>query len=109
MPDETAVVTATILDETVTLSVGQLCEALGLGIDDLMACVQEGLVEPRGISPQTWSFTGPALSRLHKALRLKRDLEIDISGAILAVELLEEAERLRARVRALEQLLGTAR
>ncbi len=109
MPDQATAVTATVLDDNVTFSLAQLCELLGLDRDDLVACVQEGLVEPRGIQPQTWSFPGQALKRLHQALRLKQDLEIDLGGAILAVELLEEAERLRMRIRTLEMLLGTGR
>ncbi len=102
-------ITATVLDEDMTLTVAQLCESLGLELDELIGYVQEGLVEPRGISPQTWSFPGPALKRLHTALRLRRELEIDLAGTILAVELLEEIEHLRARVHALELLLGEAR
>ena len=109
VPDKTVTITATVLDEDVMLSVEQLCASLGLEPDDLIAYVQEGLVEPRGAGPQTWRFPGPALKRLHTALRLRRELEIDFSGTILAVDLLEEIERLRARVRALEQLLGEMR
>ncbi|MHB8348498.1 MAG: chaperone modulator CbpM [Acidiferrobacterales bacterium] len=106
MPDKTVTVTATVLDEDTVLSVTQLCESLGLELDDLVAYVQEGLVEPRGGSPQAWSFPGPALKRLRTALRLRRELEIDLAGTILAVELLEEIERLRTRLRALELLDG---
>ena len=109
MPDKTATITATVLDEDVMLSVEQLCVSLGLEPDELIAYVQEGLVEPQGTGPQTWRFPGPALKRLHTALRLRQELEIDFSGTILAVDLLEEIERLRARVRALEQLLGEMR
>ncbi len=109
MQDKTVTVTATVLDEDTMISVTQLCEALGLELDDLVVYVQEGLVEPRGAVPQAWSFPGPALKRLRTALRLRRELEIDLAGTILAVELLEEIERLRTRLRALELLLGEKR
>jgi chaperone modulatory protein CbpM len=35
------------------------------------------------------------------ALRLQRDLDIDLAGAALALELLDEIESLRARLRAM--------
>lgn len=109
MPDKSVIITATVLDEDMTLTVAQLCESLGLELDELIGYVQEGLVEPRGVSPQTWSFPGPALKRLRTALRLRRELDIDLAGTILAVELLEEIEHLRARVHTLEQRLGETR
>jgi len=75
-------------------------------LDELVLFVQEGLVEPLGGSPESWRFPGPALKRLRTAVRLQRELDIDLPGAILAVDLLEELHHLRTRVRALERVLG---
>lgn len=105
MAGNLTIVTATVLDEDMTLTVTQLCESLGLEKDQLVSFVEEGLVEPLGSNPENWQFPGPALKRLRIAARLQRDLEIDLPGAILAVDLLEELQRLRARVRALESAL----
>ena len=109
MSEKTTVVRAVVLDEDMTIGAGQLCESLGLDLSELVACVQEGFVEPFGDSPDTWSFPGPALKRLHTLLRLRRGLNIDLAGAVLAVELLEDITHLRERVHALEELLrGTS-
>ena len=46
-----------------------------------------------------WRFTGDALRRARLALRLERELEINLAGVALALELMEEIEQLRRRVR----------
>ncbi len=104
--DSLTVFTATLLDQEATLTVTELCQSLGLELDEISVFVQEGLVEPHGSSPESWRFPGSALKRLRTATRLRRDLGIDLAGAILAVDLLEEIERLRTHVRALEHLRG---
>ncbi|MHB8455101.1 MAG: chaperone modulator CbpM [Acidiferrobacterales bacterium] len=109
MADNLTVFTATVLDQEATLTVTELCQSLGLELDELSVFVQEGLVEPHGGSPESWRFPGSAFKRLRTATRLRRDLGIDLAGAILAVDLLEEIERLRTHVRALERLLGETR
>jgi chaperone modulatory protein CbpM len=40
---------------------------------------------------------------VHGALRLKRDLGVNIAGAALAIDLLEELEELRARLQRFEE------
>jgi len=43
--------------------------------------------------------------RARRAIRLSRDLDVNLPGVGLALELLDELEDLRVRVRALERLL----
>ena len=57
--------------------------------------VEEGIVEPRGDAPSDLRFTGRSLIRAQKALNLARDLRVNWPGAALALDLLEEIERLR--------------
>ncbi len=40
-----------------------------------------------------WRFSGAALRRARLALRLERDLELNLAGVALALELMEELER----------------
>ena len=46
-----------------------------------------------------WHFTGDALRRARLAVRLERDLELNLAGVALAVELIEEIEQLRRQLR----------
>lgn len=94
-----------VLDETYELSLVELCQSCTVRTETIIAMVEEGLIEPLGTTQAEWRFTGPALHRVEMTLRLQRDLEINLSGAVLAVELLEEIDRLRERLRILDESL----
>ncbi len=66
-----------------------------------------GLVSPRGYAPEQWQLPAAALPRLAVAARLMRDLGLNVSGAALAVELLEEQRELERHIRRLERLANT--
>ena len=101
----TIIVDGMLLDDEVRLTLSDLCRATGLHAEALIAMVEEGLIEPRGDSPRSWRFPATALARLNTAVRLQRDLQLNVSGVALALDLLDEVRALRARVRALESLL----
>ncbi|HKJ77044.1 MAG TPA: chaperone modulator CbpM [Gammaproteobacteria bacterium] len=94
-----------VLDERVRLTMGELCRTCGVSAEYVVTLVEEGLIEPEPTDAGVWRFHGPALLRVRQTLRLQRDLELNVPGAVLAVELLEEVQHLRARVRLLEELL----
>jgi chaperone modulatory protein CbpM len=75
-----------------------LCRASGAGRDDVLALVDQGLLQPAGRDPQDWCFEGSSLPRVRTALRLARDLDLGWAGTALVVELLAEMAALRARL-----------
>ena len=97
---------ALILDERVRLTLGEVCRSCGVSAEYVITLVHEGVIEPECSAPGTWTFPGPALARIRRAARLQSDLELNLAGAALAMELLDEVEGLRARVRTLERMLG---
>jgi len=90
-----------VLEEEVELTLGDLCRACGLPADRVYELVEEGIVDPLGRDPARWRFHGISVRRVRCALRLERDLGINFAGAALALDLLEELESLRARVKRL--------
>jgi chaperone modulatory protein CbpM len=62
--------------------------------------VEEGVLSVVEISAAEWHFTGAVLRRARLALRLERDLEINLAGVALALELMDELERLRRELEA---------
>ena len=62
-----------------------------------VAEVETALLE---MSAVEWRFSGTALRRTRLALRLERDLELNLAGVALALDLMEEVERLRQALRA---------
>jgi chaperone modulatory protein CbpM len=85
---------ADLLDETVEFSLEDLCRIVGAERQLIVEIVEEGIVEPRGAGGQ-WRFSGVAVTRIQRVLRLQQDFDVNLPGAALALELLEEIERLR--------------
>ena len=87
--------TGTLLDERTVFTLRELCRACGVHAELVIEMVEEGVLEPRGSTPTEWRFAGNAVTRAQKALNLTRDLRLNWPGAALALDLLEEIERLR--------------
>lgn len=84
----------------------EICQVCRIGFDAMIELAELGLVTLRGASVQEWQLPAAALPRLAMAARLMRDLGVNASGAVLAVELLETQRELERRVRHLERLTG---
>jgi chaperone modulatory protein CbpM len=90
-----------ILDEQVPLTLAELSRACAAQTELIIELVEEGVLAPIGREPQSWRFTGAHLRRARLAVRLQRDLEVNLAGAALALQLLDEIEALRTRLRAM--------
>lgn len=90
-----------VLEELNELTLTELSHACAVQADCIVELVEEGLIVPRGREPHRWRFSGVQMRRATLALRLQRDLGVNLAGAALAVQLLEEVEALRTRLRAM--------
>ncbi len=84
--------------ETTWLHVDELCARLSIERHWLVELVELGALEPVG-EPDAWQFPRADVPRLGTIVRLVDDLGLNLPGAVLVVELLEERRRLRARLR----------
>jgi chaperone modulatory protein CbpM len=91
-------VTAVLLDDSIELTLAELCSMCRVPEEVVVEIVAEGIVEPVGGEPGQWLFSGVAVARVQRTLRLQHEFGVNIPGAALALDLLEELERLR-RVR----------
>ena len=83
------------LDESSEFSLEELCRICGVREELVVEIVEEGVVQPVGPSRAHWRFSGIAVTRIQRVIRLQHDFEVNLPGAALALELLEEIERLR--------------
>lgn len=95
-----------ILEEDVELSLAELCRASHLSAEQVIELVEHGVIEPLGRQPAHWRFRGISVRRIRCARHLKRDLGVNIAGAALVLDLLEELEQLRLRLQRLEDQEG---
>ncbi len=88
-------ISAMLLDESVEFSLPEVCAACSVTEDYILEIVAEGIVEPSGAERAQWRFSGVALTRVQRVFRLQQEFDVNLPGAALALELLEEVERLR--------------
>lgn len=91
-----------IFEEEIELSLADLCRACRLPAERVFELVEQGVIEPVGRDPARWRFQGISVRRVRCAQRLEQDLGVNVAGAALAIDLLEELERLRVRLRRFE-------
>jgi chaperone modulatory protein CbpM len=98
-PEDQAL-TGAIFDESVLLTVQDLSRICSVDERHIVEFVEEGVLNVVEINTTEWHFTGAALRRARLALRLERDLELNLPGVALALELMEELEHLRRELQA---------
>lgn len=84
-----------LLDETLRLTLADICRICGVQEQLVVEIVAEGIVEPLGEARPQWRFTGIAVTRIQRVIKLQHDFDVNLPGAALALELLEEIERLK--------------
>lgn len=97
------ILTGLLLDEEATLTLGELSRACTVHAEWIIELVDEGILEPTGDDIAHWCFSGPSLHRARTTMRLQRDLDINLAGAALVLDLIDEVETLRSRLHALNQ------
>jgi chaperone modulatory protein CbpM len=87
-----------VFEHYAVLTIGDLSRMCTVEPEHIVALVEEGILQPLPDAPGDWQFAGEALRRARLALRLQRDLEINLAGVALALELLEEIHELRRAI-----------
>jgi chaperone modulatory protein CbpM len=93
-----------LLDESAALTMDELSRACASQTELVLELVEEGILKPEGPAPEHWRFSGTQLKRARIALRLQHDLGVNLAGAALALQLLDEMEELRARLGAMHDV-----
>ena len=87
-----------VVEEEIHLTLVELCQASRVPEQEIRAWVIEGVLVPEGGNPEEWRFAGASLRRALTALRLSRDLEVNLAGIALALDLLDEITALKSRL-----------
>jgi chaperone modulatory protein CbpM len=87
-----------LIDDETELSLNDLCKVCSSSAEWIIELVEEGALEPIGYQQTQWRFSGVSLQRARTAMRLQRDLGLNLAGVALALDLLEQIETLESRL-----------
>ena len=73
---------------TVTFTITELCLRTGVSEEELTEIVGLGMIEPHQPQADTWLFDDSAVTIVHRAVRLRNELELDWPGIAVALTLL---------------------
>ena len=93
---------AEIIAPDTVCTLEEICLACHVDTDWVAGLVEHGVIEPTGAAMPDWHFTCLAIVRVARAKRLERDLHLNTPGIALVLELLDEIEALRSRLKAHE-------
>ena len=95
--------TSYLMEDITELTLSDLCRACAAQTDIIIELVSEGVIDTFDPAPnqppEQWRFTGLHLHRAKVAMRLHRDLGVNFAGAALALELMDEVQALKAKLR----------
>jgi len=98
-----SLLTGEVLEDEVELTLAELCSTCRVPAERIIELVDEGILEPQGHASANWRFSGVSVRRVRCVQRLESDLGVNVAGAALALELIDQLETMRMRLQRLEQ------
>lgn len=90
-------------NQTSEISLTELVEISGISQNDLIVWMSYEIIRPASKRHNEYHFSLTELQRLKTALRLQRDLELNVSGIALVLDLLDQMQDLREQNALLER------
>ena len=94
MADEGALM-GQVLEDDDEITTEELCRHCRVEADTIKLLVQEGILDPLEKDMGQWRFTVASLRRVRTVVHLQRDLGVNLPGAALALDLLDQIFELR--------------
>jgi chaperone modulatory protein CbpM len=84
------ILTGVLIDEETVFTIEEICQRFDIDRELIHAMIEYGLIQA--------DLDLYAIQRIQSALRLQRDLEINLPGIALAFELMDELEQLKTEL-----------
>ena len=88
------ILTGQILEGYELVTIGDLCRSCTIELETVTLLVEEGILDPVGADVAQWQFSVTSLRRVKTVIHLQRDLGVNLAGAALALELLDQIAEL---------------
>jgi chaperone modulatory protein CbpM len=83
-----------LISQETEFTLEDLCRSCMLASDEVVALIEEGVIEAHGTDATQWRFRVSSFRRVRTAMRLQHDLGVNLAGAALALELLDRIAKL---------------
>lgn len=99
MDMENEILTGSVIGDEGVLALEELARACGAEAQWIIELVAVGVLAPQGRETSDWRFRAADLTCARRVARLQRDFGATIEAAAVMLDLLDEIEQLRARLK----------
>lgn len=99
MDMENEILTGSVIGDEGVLALEELARACGAEAAWIVELVAVGVLAPQGRETSDWRFRSADLTCARRVARLQRDFGATIEAAAVMIDLLDEIEQLRARLK----------
>lgn len=92
------VITEVLIDEQPTLNLEELCSACNVTPEFIEELIEYGVLEMSG-----QEFNAGHMQRVMRVVRLQQDLEVNLPGAAVILDLMDEVEEMRQQLEVYEK------
>ena len=94
----TELISGVIIEEAQCLTLEEFCQATHVTREIIIEMIDYELIQPQGKKPEEWRFDSTSLKRGRMAVSFYHDLEVNMPGVALALELIDRIEQLRRQL-----------
>lgn len=99
MDREQDILTGSVIGDAGVLSIEELARACRAEEQWVIELVAVGVLEPQGTETSRWRFRAADLTCARRVARLQRDFDASLDAAAVMLDLLDQIEQLRARLK----------
>ena len=91
-------ISITIIDENNSLSLDEICRAINADHALILQLIEYRIIQPKGVSQKNWTFDHICLKRARLARNFYYDLEVNVAGIGLLLDMLEKIDELETDI-----------
>lgn len=91
-------ISGNIINQNTLLTFDEICRAVHADDELIIQLIEYHIVQPKGTSKKNWQFDDAALKRLRLARNFYYDLEVNLQGIGLLIDMLERIEILETEM-----------
>ena len=99
MDREQDILTGSVIGDEGVLSIEEFARACRAEAQWIIELVAVGVLEPQGTETSRWRFRAADLTCARRVARLQRDFDASLDAAAVMLDLLDQIEQLRARLK----------